>query len=143
MLLADLAGLSSSSPLSHEIINLFNIMPDRIRTISIHPRHPASPVSFRIIISIINPYPAMPRKSIRCMISGSRGANSLSRYIIVLCGIFTCPHMQLLSITESLSGRDRIRAVFYRAGTDESGRKQYRTDNPCKREDHLQRTSET
>ena len=36
-----------------------------------------------------------------------------------------------------------IRAVFYRAGTDESGRKQYRTDNPCKREDHLQRTSET
>ena len=37
----------------------------------------------------------------------------------------------------------RIRAVFYRAGTDESGRKQYRTDNPCKREDHLQRTSET
>ena len=33
--------------------------------------------------------------------------------------------------------------LFYRAGTDESGRKQYRTDNPCKREDHLQRTSET
>ena len=28
--------------------------------------------SFRIIISIINPYPTMPRKSIRRMISGSR-----------------------------------------------------------------------